>query len=67
MKIYAKATFEYLYEIDTKDLDNPPKTLEDAKTYFEENKGDLEEELMENYDNCVEEQLLSFNFHGIKK
>lgn len=67
MKIYAKATFEYLYELDTDKLENPPKTLEEAKNYFEENKGDLEEQFMENYDYCVEEQLLSFNFHGIKK
>lgn len=67
MKIVAKAVFTYLYEIDTDGLDNPPKTLEEARKYFEENKEDIEEDLMEDYSYCVNEELNSFEFYGIKK
>ena len=55
-KIYLKGVFEYTYEYEVDEL---LFSLDDAKDYFEQFKEEVQDDLMENYDHCINEELIS--------
>ena len=61
-KLYIKVTCEYLYEIEVskETLDN----YESPKEYFEENKGDITEDIIENQLDYVEEKITEIKYFG---
>lgn len=66
MKARFKATFEYIYEIDTRKFSHSIKTIEDLENYFKENKEEVEELLISNFQYCEEEELISFEVEELK-
>ena len=54
--IYLKGVFEYTYEYEVDDL---LFSLDDAKDYFEQFKEEVQDDIMEYSDYCINEELLS--------
>lgn len=55
-KIYLKGVFEYTYEYEVVEL---LFSLDDAKDYFEQFKEEVQDDIMEYSDYCINEELLS--------
>lgn len=55
-KIYLKGVFEYTYEYE---VNEKIFSLDDAKDYFEQFKDMIQGDLMEDFDFCINEELLS--------
>ena len=55
-KIYLKGVFEYTYEYEVDEL---LFSLDDAKDYFEQFKDMIQGDLMEDFDFCINEELVS--------
>lgn len=55
-KIYLKGVFEYTYEYEVDEL---LFSLDDAKDYFEQCEEQVRDDLMGNYDHCINEELIS--------
>lgn len=55
-KIYLKGVFEYTYEYE---VNEKIFSLDDAKDYFEQFKDMIQGDLMEDFDFCINEELVS--------
>jgi hypothetical protein len=55
-KIYLKGVFEYTYEYE---VNEKIFSLDDAKDYFEQFKDMIQGDLMEDFDFCINEELIS--------
>ena len=55
-KIYLKGVFEYTYEYE---VNEKIFSLDDAKDYFEQCEEQVRDDLMGNYDHCINEELIS--------
>lgn len=55
-KIYLKGVFEYTYEYE---VNEKIFSLDDAKDYFEQFKEMIQGDLMEDFDFCINEELIS--------
>lgn len=55
-KIYLKGVFEYTYEYE---VNEKIFSLDDAKDYFEQFKDMIQGDLMEDFDYCINEELVS--------
>lgn len=55
-KIYLKGVFEYTYEYE---VNEKIFSLDDAKDYFEQFKDKIQGDLMEDFDFCINEELIS--------
>lgn len=55
-KIYLKGIFEYTYEYE---VNEKIFSLDDAKDYFEQFKDMIQGDLMEDFDFCINEELVS--------
>lgn len=55
-KIYLKGVFEYTYEYE---VNEKIFSLDDAKDYFEQFRDMIQGDLMEDFDFCINEELLS--------